>query len=57
MTNTRKNLPKEGTYDIPVEGSLGLLALGAVGLRAWREVKSKAKAQEPLKSNKNASQK
>ncbi len=22
--------------DIPVEGSLGLLALGAVGLQAWR---------------------
>ncbi len=23
--------------DIPVEGSLGLLALGAVGIRAWRQ--------------------
>jgi hypothetical protein len=24
-------------YHIPVEGSLGLLALGAVGLKAWRQ--------------------
>ncbi len=24
---------------IPVEGALGLLALGAVGLKAWRDVK------------------
>ena len=24
-------------YEIPVEGSLGLLALGYVGLMAWRE--------------------
>ena len=23
-------------YEVPVEGSLGLLALGAVGLMAWR---------------------
>jgi len=28
-----KRMGKE--IDIPVEGSLGLLALGAVGIRAW----------------------
>jgi len=26
-------------FDIPIEGSLGLLALGADGLRAWRAVR------------------
>jgi len=26
-------------FNIPVEGSLGLLALGAIGLIAWREKK------------------
>lgn len=30
-------------FRIPVEGSLGLLALGAVGLKAWREVRRKAR--------------
>ena len=33
-------------YDVPEEGSLGLLALGAAGLLAWRkkrkEIKGKA---------------
>ena len=29
------NLPGQ-PYEIPFEGSLGLLALGAVGLKAWR---------------------
>jgi|SaaInl4_200m_RNA_FD_contig_21_429611_length_315_multi_15_in_0_out_0_1 hypothetical protein len=37
-------------YEIPVEGSLGLLALGAVGLLVWRQVRAAAgaKAQEEL---------
>ena len=26
-------------YEIPVEGSIGLLALGAVGLLEWRKVR------------------
>lgn len=26
-------------FKIPVEGSLGILALGDIGLRAWRQVK------------------
>ena len=33
--------PQPGdVYEIPPEGSLGLLALGAVGLKAWREVRN-----------------
>jgi len=31
-------LTKDGKeFEIPVEGSLGLLALGAVGINAWRK--------------------
>ncbi len=30
-------------YNIPLEGSLGLLALGDIGLRAWRKVKREAR--------------
>jgi hypothetical protein len=32
-------------YDIPVEGSLGLLALGATGIREWRKVREAYKKQ------------
>ncbi len=35
MEKDPKNVKKETT--VPVEGSLGLLALGAVGIRAWKE--------------------
>ena len=28
---------KQQVFEVPVEGSLGLLALGAVGLIAWRK--------------------
>ncbi len=31
-------------YQIPVEGSLGLLALGAVGILAWRQVRDAAQS-------------
>lgn len=34
--NTSGNRPE---YQVPVEGSLGLLALGAVGIIAWRKRK------------------
>lgn len=30
-------MKKEKEFEIPIEGSLGLLALGARGLLAWRE--------------------
>ena len=37
--NTQKRINKAIPYDIPVEGSLGLLALGAVGIIEWRKVR------------------
>ncbi len=34
---------EDGTaYDVPVDGSLGLLALGYVGVMSWREARQKA---------------
>lgn len=39
IDNTKSDLK---TFEIPPEGSLGLLALGAVGLRAWRKVRSES---------------
>ena len=30
------NTPDGDAFDVPVEGSLGLLALGDLGLMAWR---------------------
>jgi hypothetical protein len=33
-------------YDIPVEGSLGLLALGAVGINEWRKVRNANKEEK-----------
>lgn len=33
-------------YKVPKEGSLALLALGAVGIRAWREEKDKTNQQK-----------
>ncbi len=40
-------------YEIPVEGSLGLLALGYVGIMKWRAVKRDAMIAEQLKNNLN----
>ena len=38
----------EEFYDqIPYEGSLGILALGAAGLMAWRKKKAEIEAQSP----------
>jgi hypothetical protein len=34
---------KEIPFTIPVDGSLGLLALGHVGIREWRKVRDEAK--------------
>jgi hypothetical protein len=41
-------------YDIPVEGTLGLLALGDVGLALWRkkrEEAERARSQEAQKAD------
>ena len=42
MTNSKAGIP----YDIPVEGSLGLLALGAVGITEWRKVRDANKGEK-----------
>jgi len=41
--------------EIPEEGALGLLAYGAVGLKAWRKVRMEAKKRrDALNNNKTA---
>lgn len=39
MEDQNKQIPK--TVPIPADGSIGLLALGDVGLRAWRAARGK----------------
>ncbi|MBC8342840.1 MAG: hypothetical protein ISR55_10180 [Bacteroidetes bacterium] len=43
VNKVKKEYPE---YKIPVEGSLGLLALGAVGLVAWRKVRRENRRTE-----------
>lgn len=43
MSEEKNKIPKVGEkYEIPVEGSLGLFALGYKGVIAWREVRDEA---------------
>ncbi|MEZ4888178.1 MAG: hypothetical protein R3E32_25845 [Chitinophagales bacterium] len=44
--------PDGKPYDIPVEGSLGLLALGYVGLMTWRAKKIEAAKQMAIHQTK-----
>ncbi|MFZ5554802.1 MAG: hypothetical protein ACOZCO_16960 [Bacteroidota bacterium] len=44
-----KNLKPGDVYEIPVEGSLGLLALGYRGVQAWRKVRNEAIKKEKEK--------
>jgi hypothetical protein len=44
---------KKVKIEIPVEGALGILAYGAVGLKAWRKVKMEA---QKLNNNQNNTQ-
>ena len=39
ITNNKVKKSNDTIYNITKEGSLGLLAYGDVGLRAWRKVK------------------
>ena len=44
--------PQPGeVYEIPVEGSLALLALGARGIIAWREKKAEVNAKREENQN------
>lgn len=44
--------PDGKAYEIPVEGSLGLLALGYVGLMAWRAKKIEVAQQSDFRRKK-----
>jgi len=50
--NIRTNSDAAIPYDIPVEGSLGLLALGATGIKEWRKVRN-AHNKRKLEEEKN----
>jgi hypothetical protein len=56
MSESKKNIKTNSdaviSYDIPVEGSLGLLALGAVGIIEWRKVRN-AHKKRILEEEKN----
>lgn len=50
----KEYMPKPGeVYEIPEEGSLGLLALGAVGLKAWRQKKREVQQEKAQNEEKN----
>lgn len=40
-----EQLAPGSTYEVPVEGSLALLALGARGIEAWREKRAEVEHQ------------
>lgn len=42
VSKDNKNINEQPLYNITKEGSLGLLALGDVGLLAWRKVKQES---------------
>jgi hypothetical protein len=47
VTNRKRNENNgKGSFIITEKGSLGILALGDVGLRAWRKVKLNVKKED-----------
>ena len=45
--DTSTNKPgsnQPAAYEVSAEGSLGLLALGAIGIKAWRKKREEAKS-------------
>jgi len=47
-TDTKKNsIP----FIIPIKGSLGLLALGHIGIKAWRKVRDESKKSQKNKDH------
>jgi hypothetical protein len=59
MTNTEKTkfyITKEDgskeEFSIGPEGSLGILALGAVGIKAWKQAKAKVRKEKKLQNKK-----
>jgi hypothetical protein len=57
MESQKTNPDKKMIFEIPVEGALGLLALGADGVKAWKEKKKSVKQQEAEKQNQSPSEK
>ena len=47
---------KSKAIEIPVEGSLGILALGHVGIKLWREAKAKSEKENPKEDAKETSE-
>ncbi|MDQ3046447.1 MAG: hypothetical protein M3R27_02790 [Bacteroidota bacterium] len=45
-TNKGEQSSSPVPFEIPAQGSLGLLALGAVGIKAWREKRDGKKTSE-----------
>ena len=55
QTNHEIRLVSGEVYDIPIEGSLGLLALGYKGLLAWRHKRKRSNCNETIiKDNVNS---
>ena len=50
--NNIKNNNAAIPFEITADGSLGLLALGAVGIKAWRKKRDEEKNQ-PIKKGEN----
>jgi hypothetical protein len=48
MKSTQKNTNKneKSLYNITVKGSLGILAFGDIGLKAWRKIKQNMPKEE-----------
>lgn len=42
---------EEAKFELTPQGSLGILALGSVGIRKWREVVNEAKASRKKKKD------
>jgi hypothetical protein len=49
LNKIKSNKTKQTEYQITPQGSLGILASGDIGLRAWRKVKN----TEPEKASKD----
>lgn len=44
-SDEHKQTPQITVYEIPAEGSLGLLALGAKGIDLWREKRNRVRLE------------
>jgi hypothetical protein len=58
MEDHAKNTDDQSTpkgkeaFEVPPGGNLGLLALGAVGIRAWRKARAEWEAKNPTPEGK-----